>query len=124
MMYGARTAFENRSHLLGALMTAVTGAANIPFLLLVCSGLYIWWPKRLSKATFRTAAVFNPKLGGKARDFNWHSRLASLDRLHSASTENEFDSGGPAFSICSNGIGIARGGTTCSMHRPLPIGLT
>lgn len=57
------------------LMRKLTGAANIAFLLLVFSGLYIWWPKRLSKAAFKTAAVFNPRLGGKARDFNWHNSL-------------------------------------------------
>lgn len=57
------------------LMRKITGACNIAFLLLVFSGLYIWWPKRLSKAAFKTAAVFNPKLGGKARDFNWHNSL-------------------------------------------------
>jgi len=34
-------------------------------LLLVCSGLYSWWPKRPSKAAFKTAAVFNPLCGGE-----------------------------------------------------------
>lgn len=57
------------------LMRKFTGAANIAFFLLVLSGLYIWWPKRLSRAAFRTAAVFNPRLRGKARDFNWHNSL-------------------------------------------------
>lgn len=57
------------------LMRKFTGAANLAFLLLVFSGLYLWWPKRLSKAAFKTAAVFNPRLGGKARDFNWHNSL-------------------------------------------------
>lgn len=57
------------------LMRKITGACNLAFLLLVFTGLYIWWPKRLSKAAFKTAAVFNPKLGGKARDFNWHNSL-------------------------------------------------
>lgn len=57
------------------LMRTFTGAANIAFLLLVLSGLYIWWPKRLTKAAFKTAAVFNPRLSGKARDFNWHNSL-------------------------------------------------
>lgn len=57
------------------LMRKLTGAANIAFLLLVFSGLYIWWPKRLSKAAFKTAAIFNPRLSGKPRDFNWHNSL-------------------------------------------------
>ena len=57
------------------LMRKLTGAANLAFLLLVFSGLYIWWPKRLSRAAFITAAVLNPRLGGKARDFNWHNSL-------------------------------------------------
>ena len=52
-----------------------TGAANFAFLLLVLSGLVIWWPKRLTPAGFKAATVFNPTLGGKARDFNWHNTL-------------------------------------------------
>lgn len=52
-----------------------TGVCNIAFLLLVLTGVYIWWPKKLTPAAFRTALVFNPTLSGKPRDFNWHNSL-------------------------------------------------
>lgn len=51
---------------------AVTGAANIGFLFLVLSGLWLWWPRRWSLAALRSTAVLQPRLRGKARDFNWH----------------------------------------------------
>lgn len=52
-----------------------TGACNIAFLLLVFSGLYIWWPKKLTPAGFKAALIFKPKLRGKPRDFNWHNTM-------------------------------------------------
>lgn len=57
------------------LMRKLTGISNIAFLLLVLSGLYLWWPRSLSRTAIRTAAVFNPRLRGKPRDFNWHNSL-------------------------------------------------
>ncbi len=51
---------------------AATGAANLAFLFLVLSGLWLWWPRRWTRAAWRTAAVPQPALRGKARDFNWH----------------------------------------------------
>lgn len=57
------------------LMRKLTGASNLAFLLLVLSGLYLWWPRKLNRATLKTAAVFNPRLQGKAREFNWHNSL-------------------------------------------------
>ena len=53
----------------------LTGAFNIAFLLLVFSGLYIWWPKKLTPAGFKAALVFKPTLRGKPRDFNWHNTM-------------------------------------------------
>jgi uncharacterized iron-regulated membrane protein len=52
---------------------AVTGAANLLFLLIVVSGLFIWWPKSWSKASLRSVTVFRGGPAGKARDFNWHN---------------------------------------------------
>lgn len=43
---------------------AVTGVANVAFLVLAVTGLYLWWPTRIGRLRWR--------LGGKARDWNWH----------------------------------------------------
>lgn len=44
---------------------AITGAGNAAFLLLAVTGLYLWWPAKIGRLRFR--------LGGKARDWNWHN---------------------------------------------------
>lgn len=54
---------------------ALTGAANLIFLFLVLSGLYLWWPRQWNLATLRNALLFRRGLRGKARDFNWHHAL-------------------------------------------------
>jgi len=59
-----------------ALGKALTGAANLAFLFIVLSGLYLWFPRRWSIATLTAVTV--PHFGhatGKARDFNWHNAL-------------------------------------------------
>ncbi len=48
-------------------------AANLLFLFLAISGVYIWFPRRLSWKHFRAATVYRWKVKGKARDFNWHT---------------------------------------------------
>ena len=52
---------------------AVTGAANLGFLFIVLSGLYLWLPKVWSKTSVRAISWFRGGLAGKARDFNWHN---------------------------------------------------
>lgn len=52
---------------------AVTGAANLVFLFLVLSGLYLWWPRRLTPQALRNALWFRRGLRGRARNFNWHN---------------------------------------------------
>ena len=52
---------------------SVTGAANLGFLLIGLSGLYLWLPKVWTKASVRAIAWFRGGLSGKARDFNWHN---------------------------------------------------
>ena len=52
---------------------AITGAANLGFLVIVLSGLYLWLPKVWSKASVRAVSWFRGGLAGKARDFNWHN---------------------------------------------------
>jgi uncharacterized iron-regulated membrane protein len=52
---------------------AVTGACNFAFLALGITGLYLWWPRAWSARAVRAIALFNFRLRGKARDFNWHN---------------------------------------------------
>jgi len=54
---------------------AITGAANLAFLGLAMSGLYLWLPRQWSLARVRAVTVIDPRLSGKARDFNWHNSI-------------------------------------------------
>jgi uncharacterized iron-regulated membrane protein len=54
---------------------AITGAANLVFLFLVVSGLYLWFPRQWKWSAFRPVLWFRRKLSGKARDWNWHNVL-------------------------------------------------
>jgi len=54
---------------------AITGAANLVFLFLVVSGLYLWFPRQWKWSSFRPVLWFRGKLSGKARDWNWHNVL-------------------------------------------------
>jgi uncharacterized iron-regulated membrane protein len=52
---------------------AITGAANLAFLFIVVSGMYLWWPRSLTWRQVRNVTWFRRGLPGKARDFNWHN---------------------------------------------------
>jgi uncharacterized iron-regulated membrane protein len=52
---------------------AITGAANLAFLFLVVSGIYIWVPRLWSRTQFRNVLWFRRGVQGRARDFNWHN---------------------------------------------------
>jgi uncharacterized iron-regulated membrane protein len=54
---------------------AITGASNLGFLFLVLSGFYLWWPRRWTRQSVRAVTVFNTRLAGKAKDFNWHNSV-------------------------------------------------
>ena len=56
-----------------AIGRAITGAANLGFLFLVVSGLYLWWPRTWTRRSLRNATWFRRGLTAKARDFNWHN---------------------------------------------------
>lgn len=59
---------ENR-----AVGKTILDAANLGFLFLVASGLYLWFPKRWRRIDFRLRLFFRRRVSdGKARDFNWH----------------------------------------------------
>ena len=59
---------ENREH-----GRAITGAANLGFLFLVVSGLYLWLPRTWTRRQVRNVAWFRRGLTGKGRDFIWHN---------------------------------------------------
>jgi uncharacterized iron-regulated membrane protein len=52
---------------------AITGWSNALFLMIVCSGFYLWFPRRWTWAQVRGVVLFRRGLTGKARDFNWHN---------------------------------------------------
>jgi uncharacterized iron-regulated membrane protein len=51
----------------------ITGAANLGFLFLVLSGLWLWWPRTWTREAVRNVTLFRGGLRAKARDFNWHN---------------------------------------------------
>lgn len=52
---------------------AVTGAANLGFLFIVLSGLYLWVPRLWTRLQFTQVLWFRRGLSAKGRDFNWHN---------------------------------------------------
>ena len=52
---------------------AVTGWSNAVFLFIVCSGFYLWFPRKWTWPRVRPVVFFSGRLRGKARDFNWHN---------------------------------------------------
>ncbi len=63
-------ALEGEYRIIGRTFTAT---ANLGFLFLLVSGLYLWWPSTGRRAAWRQALWFRRGLGGRPRDFNWHS---------------------------------------------------
>ena len=51
----------------------IMATANLGFLFLLVSGVYLWWPSRGGRAAWRRALWFRRGLRGRARDFNWHN---------------------------------------------------
>ena len=62
-------ALEGEHRIIGRTFTAT---ANLGFLFLLASGVYLWWPSSRSRAAWRQALWFRRGLGGRARDYNWH----------------------------------------------------
>ena len=52
---------------------AITGWSNAVFLFIVCSGFYLWFPRKWTWPRVRPVVLFGGRLRGKARDFNWHN---------------------------------------------------
>lgn len=77
-----------------ARMKAATGAANLGFLLLVMSGVWLWWPKRLTWSSLRSILWFRRGLSPKARDFNWHNTIGFWSAI-------------PLFAVVASGVFIS-----------------
>ncbi len=54
---------------------AITGASNLAFLFLIISGFILWFPRQWSSRAFSAVIKFNPRVSGRARDWNWHHVL-------------------------------------------------
>jgi uncharacterized iron-regulated membrane protein len=52
---------------------AIADAGNLVFFFIVMSGLYMWFPRKLSWQHWRPSVWFRGGLSGKARDWNWHN---------------------------------------------------
>jgi uncharacterized iron-regulated membrane protein len=52
---------------------AITGACNLAFFWLAVSGVYLWWPRNWRWRALKPSLLFNSRLRGKARDWNWHN---------------------------------------------------
>jgi uncharacterized iron-regulated membrane protein len=55
--------------------TNITGTAALFFFFLVVSGLIVWWPRRWTWHHLKRIVLFQPRLHGPARDWNWHNVL-------------------------------------------------
>ena len=60
---------------------ALTGAANLIFLFLAISGLYIWMPRLMTWKLIKPVIWFRGGLRGKARNFNWHNVIGFWSSL-------------------------------------------
>ena len=63
-------AMEGASRATGRMLT---GAANLIFLFIVLSGMYLWLPRAWTRLQFKNVLWFRGGLVAKARDFNWHN---------------------------------------------------
>lgn len=52
---------------------AITGAGTLLFGFLLVSGIYLWWPRHWRASNLKAALLFNRRLKGRARDWNWHN---------------------------------------------------
>jgi uncharacterized iron-regulated membrane protein len=51
----------------------ITGAANLSFLFMLVSGLYLWVPKVFNLTSLKRRMMFRRGLEGRAREWNWHN---------------------------------------------------
>ena len=53
----------------------IMDAGNLIFFFIVLSGLYLWFPRKMTWQHFRPSIWFRGGLSGKARDWNWHNTI-------------------------------------------------
>lgn len=53
----------------------IIGAANLMFVVVLMTGLVIWFPRQLKWRNFKTVLFPRVRIRGKARDWNWHHAL-------------------------------------------------
>jgi uncharacterized iron-regulated membrane protein len=63
------------------LARAITGWSNFVFLFIVVSGFYLWFPRRWTWQHVKPVVLFNSKVRGRARDFNWHNVIGAWSAL-------------------------------------------
>ncbi len=51
----------------------ITGAANLAFLFMLVSGIYLWIPKVFNLTSMKRRLLFRSGLEGRAREWNWHN---------------------------------------------------
>ncbi|KAF0094710.1 MAG: PepSY-associated TM helix domain-containing protein [Puniceicoccaceae bacterium 5H] len=59
----------------------ITGICNLAFVVLIATGIYLWWPRRWTAKVLRGQLWFKGGLKPKARDFNWHNVLGFWSAL-------------------------------------------
>jgi uncharacterized iron-regulated membrane protein len=60
---------------------SLNDAANLLFLLLAVSGVYIWFPREFTRKHLAPILWFRKTNSGKARDFNWHNVIGFWSSL-------------------------------------------
>ncbi|HEY1083510.1 MAG TPA: PepSY-associated TM helix domain-containing protein [Prosthecobacter sp.] len=60
---------------------AITGAGTLIFGVLLLSGIYLWFPRRWRWPNIRAVTLFNRRLSGRARDWNWHNVIGFWSAL-------------------------------------------
>ena len=56
---------------------AITGWSNFVFLFIVVSGFYLWFPRKWTWQHVKPVVLFNSKVRGRARNFNWHNVIGA-----------------------------------------------
>lgn len=60
---------------------AITGACNLMFLGLAITGIFVWFPRKLTWQHLRPRIWFRSGVKGKPRDFNWHTTIGFWSSL-------------------------------------------
>jgi uncharacterized iron-regulated membrane protein len=51
----------------------IIGTGNVMFLFLLVSGIFLWFPKRWTLSGIKLITLFQRRLKGRGRDWNWHN---------------------------------------------------